>query len=147
MNFLRKLMGRPQVVEVPPSPVINSSTPEYPTPKHVYLHLLSRWEEGEGEFVMFTRFEADNTWVQVQDLLGDVEINFAYPHDEEPDGLLSSLRTSLPDGFALSRWKGSMFASYRGPKCPYPELAECVDSLFTAVLKAPRTSVIGGWIG
>ena len=148
MNFLRRFRNKPQMVEEQPSPVVNSSTPGYPTPKHVYLHLLSRLEDGEGEFAMFSQFETDNSWVQVMDLLNTgFEINFAYPYDREPDDLVSSLRVPVPGGFSLNRWKGSVFASYVGPKCSYAELADCVDSLFTDVLKAPRNAVIGGWIG
>ncbi len=124
-----------------------SSTSQYPTPKDVYLYLLQKLALEGGEFVTFQRQEDGNLWVQV--LFESEEktlVNFAYPYDEDPNQLISKRGLSFLSGYVLSDWEGEKSATFAGPKCPYSELADTIDALFTKLLGTPLNYVVKGWI-
>ena len=148
MNFLKRLLGLKQAVTSSSSSVVNSPTVDFPTPRHVYSHLLSRLTGGYGEFAMFSKLEASDQWVQVTELHDEViELNFAYPYDENPDLRFVTTGIEMPEGSALSRWQAGSYASYTFPKCPSTQLVNCVDDLFNKILHVSDTDLIGGWVG
>jgi len=122
-----------------------SSTSRYPTPKDVYLYLLSKYEAEGGEFVTFQQ-QDEKIWVQALFSDEGTTINFSYPSDEDPNQLISKLGITFPSGYVLSGWEGQLYATFAGAKCSHSELAQTVDELFTKLLGASPNYVVDGWI-
>jgi len=157
MGFLDRLFGRPAKGEKAPRDRAEkkrlrratSSTPEHPTPRDVYLFLVSNFEaEGKwGRYLTFRDQEDERErWVQVA--FGETEeeysVNFPYPHEEDPSGLISKLGIPFPTGYVVSEWERRSFATFDGPRCPPSDLADTIDALFTKLLGAPPNYVVSG---
>jgi len=123
-----------------------SSTSRYPTPKDVYLYLLSKYEAEGGERVTFQHQQDEKIWVQALFSDEETSIIFSYPNDEDPNQLISKLGITFPSGYVLLEWEGQLYAIFAGPKCSHSELAQTIDELFTKLLGTSRNYVVDGWI-
>ena len=133
--------------------IATSSTSKYPTPKDVYLYLLSKLEAiatyDRGDFAVFQVHGESERGVQVETYKEFEVIRvkiYGYPYDEEPNQLVSRLDISFPTGYMLSHWKRQSFALFAMPKCPHSEIANTIDELFTKLLGAPQNYVVEGWV-
>ncbi len=86
--------------------------------------------DGEDWCVQFTLSDrAEGPWVQVtRDM-----VNFAYPHDRNPDDLLSTLEP--PPSARVVAWESNVYATIKfGPNVTPSEVAKLVDAVFRHVL-------------
>jgi hypothetical protein len=137
---------------------IASHSSEHPTPRDVYLFLLSKTEMmiGEGYAIADVTFlleEDKSAFVQIDlDKEGSTLLNFANPGCEEPVALMARLEISLPEGYQVMSTPhvhehGTATFGW-STFLPHQQLADIADALFTKLLGATPDYHIHGkvWV-